>query len=214
MTRQQFYNWIDSWTVTTSTTENYIYTVTNYFRTVHGSKLYQFSDVQGNINFPVEAVIHWGKIKCLEMAIFGSVGNGASLTSTSLFTSGTVRSQVPNFKVNDLNYLRYGLSRFNSYGSCHPESVIASAPVYLSETGRIFRFTLPSGILTGDCEVSIDGSQFSTSYLSTATTSGSTVSWPVPAGEYSIGSILIRVRKNRGAYIEASPSINNKILYT
>lgn len=213
MTRQQFYDWIDYWTITTSSSDALVRNTGNMFRTIHGTKLYQFIEPEGNINWPVEAVNHWGKIKTLELAIFGNVGNGGDLSANSLFTSGTVVSRVPEFKICSLSYLRYGLTRFDSYGSCHPPYVEGPSLnlVYESVSNREIVFDIPSGIFIGDCEVSLDYgdnfSSFTTGY------GHPTYYYPVPSGRKEIGQIVIRVRRNRGAYVEAGPEIYNLNIY-
>lgn len=224
MTRQQFYNWIDFWTITTDSGNSRVNETMHMFRTIHGAKLYQFADVQGNENWTKEAVIHWGKIKTLELAIFGSVGNGGSLTTNSIFTSGSVVSRVPEFTINSLNYLRYGLSRFENkesiasapYGTCHPNEVIGPALTKIAEipASRYIRFEMPSGVLLGDCEVSTSPNENFTPFFGTVTVVGSTVTWTVPAGNYPPGTISMRVRWSRGSYREAGPIITNSIHYT
>lgn len=207
MTRAQFYSVIDYWTVTTSSSTAFVNTVENYFRTIHGGKLYQFDEVQGNTNFPVEAVTHWGKIKTLELGMFGSVGNNGDLTATSIIGSGTLRSRVPFMSICALSYLRYGLCRFDNYGSCHPDEIIGPSLILGGQSlaNRTIDFVIPSGVLLGDCERSFNyGDSWS------PITEKPMI---VPTGRFEISQIQLRVRKNRGAYIEAGPEIYNTIVF-
>ena len=222
-TRGDFYDYIDSFTITTASTDGTVNFSQYFFRTIHGGKLYQFSDVQGNANWPEEAVTNWGKIKTLELALFGSVGNGGSLTTSSVVGSGSFTSRVSEMKICSLNYLRYGLCRFRThgdfiappYGSCHPASVAGPALTYVNDdiTFRRFIFNIPSGILVGDLEVSTNsGSAYGN--VTGASQVGNQVLWPVPSGVYPPGTIKMRVRRSRGAYIEEGPTIQNQIIYT
>lgn len=215
MTRTQFRNWIKSFTVTTDTSNAAFNNMTNHFKTIYGGWLFNFSEPGSG--WPIKAVSDWGKIKSMELAIFGSAkteGEGGG-SDTSLFTSGILQNSILNWEVCSLNYLRYALGRFNSYGTCHPDYIEGPSLEYVGEStfSREFQFRIPSGILVGDTEVSLNNESTWNPVLG-ASLSGNLVTWPVPAGNYPPGRISIRVRENRGAYIDAGDSIKNLMLYT
>lgn len=207
MNRSTFYDWIDYWTITTSTPDNVVNNSNFYFRTIHGGPLYIFNEVQGNTNWPVQAVKDWGKIKTLEKGIFGSVGNGGDLSATSIIGSGAFQTRCQFMVQNELNYMRYGLSKFSSYGNCHPNQIFADPLILVAQSAanRLIYFDRPSGILLGDCERSFDYG----------------VTWSpiteqpmiVPSGRFETSQIQLRVRRSRGAYIEASDIIYNTIVF-
>lgn len=119
--RGVFYDWIDYWTGPDTygdviPDEGTI----NRFSSIGSTRLYTFPEVL--TGWTEKNVTDWGKIKTLELGMFGSVGNGGSLTTASIIGSGTVSSRIPFMTRYDMNYLRYGLTRFDSYGSCHPDS--------------------------------------------------------------------------------------------
>lgn len=115
MNRDRLYKCFDYWSVSDNNT-------TGEFKKIGSTSLYTFSEpVSG---WTVDQVNTWGKMKCVEFALFGNVGNGGSLTTNSLakFNGMTMQSSVNTWTNYDMNYLRYGLIKFDSYGSCHPNT--------------------------------------------------------------------------------------------
>src|SRR5690606_25836968 len=102
MNRAKFYRLIDFWSVDSNN-------VPNHFTKAGSVALYTFAEpVSG---WTTRQVNDWGKMKSVELALFGNVGNGGSTTSNTLaaFNGQSFRSSVSNWTINDLNYLRYGL---------------------------------------------------------------------------------------------------------
>lgn len=113
--RAKFYRCVDFWSG--SPTPQY-----NLPFTTKPNGLYSYSEpISG---WTVDNVNDWGKIKSVELALFGNVGNGGSLTSNTLskFNGMTMQESVNTWTNYDMNYLRYGLIKFDSYGSCHPNT--------------------------------------------------------------------------------------------
>lgn len=205
MTRQRFYDWIDYWvrddTYDDATDEGYMYC----FKLINGQPLYTFAEP--STDWPVRALNDWGKIKSLELAIFGNVANGGSLSSNSIFTSGHVHSRVPEFSICSLTYLRCALVRFADYG-CHPFISIRPEPTSpVTNTGaRTFNWTNAPGFNNNsDYEYSINEGSWTV-------VSSKPISIPsnvhVPAGK-----LLVRTRSAGISYINPSEPIYNSAAY-
>ena len=88
-----------------------------------------YSEPQPVSGWDTDQVNTWAKIKCFELALFGSVGNGADTTATTLskFSANNQgRYGINAWTDNSLNYLRHALIRFYDYGACFidpPEKV-------------------------------------------------------------------------------------------
>lgn len=198
--RQKFYEWIDYWTDFNGTFQNTSYA----FNTINGTKLYTFSEPQSN--WPVKAVNDWGKIKSLELGMFGSVGNGGSLTTQSSIGSGTVRSRIPHMTRCSLTYLRYGLTRFDTYGSCHPTVSYQPPPTnpVVNSSARTFNWTNAPGFTTASSyEYSINDGPW-------ITASSKPINIPTNAS-VNIGNLSLRTKS--GGYIQASSTISNTSRY-
>ena len=114
MNRGKFYRCIDFWSGTATPQYNFPFTT-------KPNGLYSYSEpISG---WTVNNVNDWGKIKSVELALFGNVGNGGSLSSNTLssFNGMSLTNSVSSWVNYDMNYLRYGLIKFDSYGSCHPD---------------------------------------------------------------------------------------------
>lgn len=200
--RQVFYDWIDYWTDAPDYYESPIQEgVVNGFHTISGSKLYTFESPQSG--WPIQAVNDWGKIKSLELGLFGNVANGGSLSSQTIVGSGTLRSRIPHMKYSDPNYLRYGLIKFESYGSCHP--IDASSPPPTNPVSNIisrtFDWTPAAGYPNlNQYEYSLKGGNWQT------VTSKPIV---IPFNmDVKIGELIVRT-KSTGGYVSASEGITN-----
>lgn len=197
--RQKFYDWIDYWTFDES-----VAGVVNEFKTINGAKLYTFAEPQPG--WTIRAVNDWGKIKSLELGIFGSVGNGGSLSSNSIIGSGSFYSRIPYMTRCSLTYLRYGLVRFESYGACHPEEAQTPAPTnpVVNTSARTFNWTNAAGFSElSNYEYYINGSGW-------ITVTSKPIS--IPSNTHvPIGSLLVRT-KGIG-YTEPSDIIENDIAY-
>lgn len=101
--RSVFYNWLQ----------------TRWSQNVFASSIYsQPVPVTG---WSTTTVIKWGKFKAFELALFGNVNNGINDGAITLpvFNSNTQgRYGVNGWSANSLTYMRYALTRFDTYGSC------------------------------------------------------------------------------------------------
>lgn len=203
-TREKFYEVIDSWTeggFYVEENSNNLYS--DYFGRIGGAPLYTFATFGSN--WPVKAVNDWAKIKCIELGLFGSVGNGSNLTDTSIVGSGTWRTAVGNIKIGDLQYLRYALTKFDTYGTTNDDSggFQLSPPSGLSVNliARSFSFTYASGITTpsryeysinGGGWVGVTGNPQSVLYLGKIPTGGLALrTRPAEGAVYDLPSVII-----------------------
>ena len=108
MSRGQFYNWIENYTrIGNLSLPNWI----QPFQKINNQFVYTPTSIDES--WTILAVNHWGKVKSLELGIFGSVGGSES--DMSIIGSGSLRSTTLNMVHSDLNYLRYALSNFTYY---------------------------------------------------------------------------------------------------
>lgn len=203
--RQVFYDWIDYWTDARDYYESPMQEgVVNMFHTIVGEKLYTFgSPVSG---WPVRAVNDWGKIKSLELGLFGNVANGGSLSSQTIVGSGTLRSRIPHMKHSNPDYLRFALIKFDSYGPCHPVNASSPAPTnpVTNTSARTFDWTFASGYTSlSNYEYSINGGTWTT-----PTTK------PINIPTFShIPSGGLSLRTKGGGYVSPSSEIRNSSTY-
>lgn len=143
MTRGQFYTWINNYS--TNPTGGF---GENYFGVISGSYLYTYTDIQSD--WPIKAVNDWAKIKCLEIGIFGDLGNGSDTSKSSIIGSGSLRSRLPFMRINSLYLLRNALIYFPDYGMCHSFKGPQATPpsniqMSLNPSSRSFSFNYAPG---------------------------------------------------------------------
>lgn len=197
--RQVFYNWIDYWTF-----DDGIEGVINEFKTINGVKLYTFADPQSG--WTIKAINDWGKIKTLELALFGNVANGGNLSSSSIIGSGYFAGRIPYMSICSMNYLRYALVRFEDYGICHSLENSNPPPTDPISNGITRRFdwtNAPGFNNISQYEYNINGEGWVP-----------VGSKPIiiPFGEYvGPGNLLLRTKSH--GYFSASTTITNDTLF-
>lgn len=203
VTRGEFYGYIDSYT----TQDIELITYWNWFSTINGNALYTYPEPQ--TGWPIKAVNDWGKIKSLELILFGSVGNGASLTTSSSIGTGNLRSRLEALTNGraDLTYLRYALIEFDTYGECHQETAQTPAPTnpVVNTSARTFNWTNAPGFTSpSNYEYKLNNGEWLT-----VTSKPISIS---PNIHVPVGGLLVRTKG--GGYTEPSDTIQNDADYT
>src|SRR5690625_533482 len=143
--RGVFYSYIDTWTITPSTTQYTIERADNWFNLMGGQKLYEIAEPSSG--WSIKAINDWAKIKLLEFTIFGDIANGGDLSKMSSVGSGIFHTVVPNFTRCDQSLLRYALVNFDDYGTCFSDNAKMPSPTNFvgNVANRTFDFTYAPG---------------------------------------------------------------------
>lgn len=203
--RSTFYGYIGSWTFTSGTNNENAHF---WFKTIDGSPLYNYSSPQSG--WPVSAVNDWAKIKSIELALFGSIGNGGNLSDMTDVGSGTLMSRIPTLKRYDLGYLRYALVRFPNYDGdfVSDDNYVMPAPTNPTHniSSRTFGWTNAPGYgLLSDYEYFVNGSLM-----------GTPASNPVHLDDYSLipaGGVQVRVKEKQDTYRMGGASLLSTVSY-
>lgn len=139
ITRGQLYNYFDNFIAYPNISESEMHF---FATTVNFEKLYTFPSIP-NTSWTTKMVNDWAKLKCIELALFGDVGNGFNLTDNTLpdFNGMSLKNSVSNWKKSSLAYLRLALINFSSYtpydGTTYPQRVGATNMTVNTSTRRI-----------------------------------------------------------------------------
>lgn len=198
-TRAQFYAHIDKFT-------GYLDGSSFWFRTIGATKIYSISSMDES--YTVEVLNDWSKVKSLELAIFGSFGNGGDLGATSTVGSGTFMSVIPNFKRFELGLLRWALVKFPNYDTCYPEEMYLPSPTALqvNPSARTINWNNAPGFPNvSDYEVSVNEGEW-------VRTTGKPFTIPT-LGYVPVGQLMLRTRTSPGSYLSASEVLLNEMAY-
>lgn len=144
-------------------------------------------------------VYDWAKVQSFIRAIFGESG-----ATTSSGLSGSM-GNVSGWSRYDLVLLRFGLVRFDNYGSCYPDATETPPPTNpVTNVGaRTFNWTNAPGYgSVSNYEYSIAGAPFK-----------NVTSKPLNVGNLLIPAGALRLRTKEHGYLDASSVITNNAEY-
>lgn len=165
--------------------------ITGMFATLQ-TNTFLYSQSSLNNLWSYKQVNDWGRMKTIELALFGDVKNGSGLTDQSLstFNGKTVRQAMQDSTMCSLFYLRCALKHFTSYGSNTFNGTLNRNNITISglalNSDRTFRFnkhaSFPDNV---SYEYAVNSNS---NYLPVSSNTAQSISDPdqVPAGSLKV----------------------------
>lgn len=203
ITRGDLYKYFESYSRSGSNGKdeylpNFIIT-TGMFATLQ-TNTFLYSQSSLNNLWSYKQVNDWGRMKTIELALFGDVKNGSGLTDQSLstFNGKTVRQAMQDSTMCSLFYLRCALKHFTSYGSNTFNGTLNRNNITISglalNSDRTFRFTKNANFPeNGSYEYSVNSNS---NYLPVTSNTAQSISDP---SEISSGALKVRLASD-GVY--------------
>lgn len=123
---------------------NFYLLIRNNFATFNGEYLYSYNEP--NSGWSVRLCNDWGKLKIIEQALFGDTTSSGGNSMASVNGTKFLES-IPKWTSASMSYLRYGLCRFDNYGTGIVPEIKRPAPTspITNVSARTFNWTNAPG---------------------------------------------------------------------